>query len=367
MLSRTGNADTATPLIRTGDLRRVFPAHDLWDPWPVREVDGSPVVLGDSELWMGLCAPAIGDPGVRHDLARIRMFLFSTERCVDLGDLFPDGASLGSREWAGCAIVDRTAGLLTVLYTAAGHRDEERATYAQRIAVATAPITLTDTVSLGDWGPHHEALPPAPEHYVVVDQTDGEPGFIKAFRDPFHFRDPATGEQYVLFVGSMAASSTNFNGAIGIARQQGPALDRWAALPPLLTADGVNNELERPHVVVADGRYYLFFSTQTRTFHPEVSGPTGLYGFVAPTLFGPWQPINRSGLVLSNPVEEPAQAYSWMVLPDLRVTSFVDYHSLAGVSMDGIDAGGLRRHFGGTLAPELRLAVDGARAHLDTA
>ena len=66
---------------------------------------------------------------------------------------------------------------------------------------------------------HTEAVVADGARYVVVDQEDGEPGFIKAFRDPFPFRDPATGEDYLLFTGSMADSTTDFNGCIGIARR----------------------------------------------------------------------------------------------------------------------------------------------------
>ena len=62
-----------------------------------------------------------------------------------------------------------------------------------------------------------------------------------------------------------------------------------------------------------------------------------LYGFVAPALAGPWEPVNGSGLVLRNPEAEPLQAYSWLVLPDLRVTSFVDCHSLAGREFRSLD------------------------------
>jgi levansucrase len=139
--------------------------------------------------------------------------------------------------------------------------------------------------------------------------------------------------------------------------------------PPLVTADGVNNELERPHVVVHGGRYYLFFSTQRRTFHPDVTGPTGLYGFVAERFSGPYRAVNGSGLIVQNPPDEPSQAYSWLVLNDLRVASFVDSYALGGRALAEIEAEGpaaSRRHFGGTMAPMLRLVLDGDEARLAT-
>jgi len=160
----------------------------------------------------------------------------------------------------------------------------------------------------------------------------------------------------------MAHATTDFNGCIGIARD---GAEGWELLDPLVTADGVNNELERPHVVVHDERYYLFFSTQRRTFHPGLSAPTGLYGFVAPNLLGPYEALNGSGLVLQNPPAEPHQAYSWLVLNDLRTVSFVDFPGLRGRDPDDLEAEGedsLRRHFGGTMAPVLRLDLRGGRA-----
>lgn len=122
-------------------------------------------------------------------------------------------------------------------------------------------------------------------------------------------------------------------------------------LQPLVHADGVNNELERAHVVFRDARYYLFWVTQRSTFSPEVAGgPTGLYGMVAEALGGPWRPINGSGLVLANPSGDPARGYSWFVSAEGIVASFVDDPAGSG--------------FAGVPAPLLRLQFDGDRVRL---
>ncbi len=145
---------------------------------------------------------------------------------------------------------------------------------------------------------------------------------------------------------------------------QAPDLSSWQLQPPLLQADGVNNELERPHVVVSDGLYYLFWSTQTHTFSPDVAaGPNGLYGAVASRFPGPYRPLNGSGLVCGNPVEEPAQTYSWLVLPTLEVVSFIDYWGLQGRSL-ARDRTLLRAQFGGVPAPRFRLALAGETARI---
>ena len=69
--------------------------------------------------------------------------------------------------------------------------------------------------------------------------------------------------------------------------------------------------------------------------------------------------------MLRNPPQEPFQAYSWLVLNDLRTVAFVDYYALGGRHREDLEAegeAGVRRHFGGTMTPVLQLGVDGDRA-----
>lgn len=354
---------TMTPVF--GVLPRMLPNIDIWDMWPVRTPDGQLAQVCGHEVWVGLSAPAVGHPGVRHDGARLRALRREPHGWTDLGPLFPDGASPGSREWAGCTVLDPATGRLCAYYTAAGHRGEPRPTFRQRLMVAEAQLTCRTGRPLLEWGAHRELVAADGDRYVVVDQVEGEPGFIKAFRDPFKVRDGNT--SYLLFTGSVARTQSAFNGCVGAAVQ---TPEGWRLLDPLISAVGVNNELERPHTVLHDRRWYLFFCTQRRTFDPAVTGPTGLYGFVADQLLGPYQPLNGSGLVLQNPPEEPFQAYSWLVLDDLRVSGFVDSFDLRGVHPDELEAAGedaVRQHFGGTITPFSRLVLDGATARVEPA
>lgn len=358
---------TTASVIDGSDLVPMAPGFDVWDVGPVRTPAGAVAVVDGIELWLALSAPAVGDPGHRHDIARLRLIAGTpTDGWRDLGLLFDDVTSLGSREWAGTGIFDDATGTLEVLYTAVGSVDGSLPTFTQRIGTSTARVTRDGgALRFVDWTPHRELIAADGEIYDRTDSTDGVPGFIKAFRDPFPFRDPVDGRSWLLFTGSVARATSSFNGAIGIAAPTADGGYRLA--PPLIHAVGVNNELERPHVVVHDGLYHLFFSTQRRTFAPGTTGPNGLYGFVAPTLHGPYRPINGSGLVVQNPDDEPVQAYSWLVLPDLSVASFVDFHSLEGRSPQEVaDAGPAeaRSHFGGTIAPIMQLKLDGATAKL---
>jgi levansucrase len=325
---------------------------------------GAPATVDGVGLWLALSAPAVGDPGDRHDIARLRLIAQTTTGWGDLGALFPDGASLGSREWAASAVYDEARDRLDVLYTAAGGRDARTPRFTQRIVAASARVDRTaGRIRCVDWTPHREVLRADGVIYARTDADDGVPGFITAFRDPFPFRDPDDGRAWLLFAASMAGAASPFNGAVGLASAAPGGGYRLEA--PLLHAVGVNNELERPHLIARDGAYYLFFSTQRHTFAPGVTGPTGLYGFVADALRGPYEPLNGSGLVLRNPDSEPSQAYSWLVLPDLRVVGFVDHHSLAGAAAEEVIRAGAdsaRRHFGGTIAPVHRLRLSGATA-----
>lgn len=336
----------------------------LWDLWPIRRADGSVPQFGGSEYWMALSASRQLAAPARHDVARIRLLRRAGERWSDHGLVFPDGASPGSREWAGSAVLDSSGRRVTVRYTAAGFRHRPVPSFAQRLFETSSDFIPGGAVAFPDWSEHREMVVQGGPYRSTVAQTTGEAGFIKAFRDPYVFIDPQDRREHLLFTASLAASKTDFDAAVGHATRESAAGD-WEVHEPLLSADGVNNEMERPHLVHHAGHYYLFFSTQVRTFHPDVSGPTGLYGFVAESMDDQWRPLNGTGLVLCNPVEEPYQGYSWLVLNDLQVVSFVDMFGLGGRDPDDPDAFEAGwAPFGGTPAPIDRIALDSDRARV---
>lgn len=357
-----GSSVPTAPVIMLDDQRAIIAGMDLWDFWPVQTPDGKVADVAGGSLWMALAAPATGNPVDRHLHARIRLLHRSQGHWRDLGQLMKDGLNPGNREWSGSAILG-DGNRLTLYYTAAGLHGSE-AGWQQRLFQTCATLNIHDeTPQLSHWSAPNESVASDGHHYVVVDQIEGQPGTIKAFRDPAYFRDPADGAHYLLFAASLATSDHSHNGCVGLARSLDGGQTGWTLLPPLMTADTLNNELERPHIVTKDGLYYLFWSTQRSVFAPDgPTGPTGLYGMVAAALGGPYTPLNTTGLVIANPQSEPHQAYSWQVLDDLRVTSFVDSANTGGrVMQEDSEA---RRHFGGTLAPLLQIAVDGASATL---
>ncbi len=350
------------PAIGAMEATPLFPDQFLWDLWPIQYDDGSIAEVAEGTLWVILSAARSDNPDARHDVARMRLFHKVGDVWRDCGPLMPDGFTPGSREWSGSTRLDPETGKITLWFTAAGRR-EGGPRFEQRLFLANGQLDMSkDVPCISDWTNLCEAVHNDGTVYVDTAAAENIAGRIKGFRDPFWFRDPITRQGYILFTASQVtdAPTGDYDGVIGIARAQDPdGLVAFTALPALIDASGISNELELPHVVYHDARYYLFWCTQRGVFAPDVpAGPTGLYGMVAPSLFGPYEPLNGTGLVLANPASEPRQAYGWRVLPTLEVISFVDYWGVQGRDIDNDDS--LRAaQFGGTIAPTIRIKIEG--------
>jgi levansucrase len=220
---------------------------------------------------------------------------------------------------------------------------------------------------------NHEIIAEADgELYQTMEQSQAGP-IIYAFRDPFAFRNPDDDKTYILFEGNTAgvageyecqardlghlppghtvpADSRFYTGNIGLMEATNSNLRRWQLLPPILSANCVNQQTERPHLVFRDGRVLLFTISHTFTFAPGLTGPDGVYGFVGDSVRSDYRPLNASALVLGNPPEQPLQQYSHYVMPNLLVESFIDTIFTQPNQQAPV--------YGGTLAPTLRLAVE---------
>ena len=344
------------PVIDRADGSMLDAGRVYWDMWPIQDRDGFVASIRGRELWMALSAPDRGDPGLRHFEAKIRLIERKSENWFDLGDVLPKLTVDYEREWAGSAVTDGEG--VSLYFTAAG-TNQRPGGYQQRLMEAHAVIGSDGRPDA--WTAPRASISELASEYMLADAHEGEAGKIKAFRDPAYFRDPADRREYLIFTASLAGTDSDYNGAVGIARRTD---DGWELLPPLIHADGVNNELERAHVVYHQGCYYAFWATQRSTFTPCLShAPNGLYGMVSDSLMGDYRPLNGSGLVLANPDEEPLQSYSWFVTRELLVSSFVDFRGLKGESVpaDHVEA---NRLFGGVPAPLLKLTIDGDRCKL---
>jgi levansucrase len=356
----------AAPLITAGDAVKFIPTHDLWDIWPLQNIDGSVTDFEGASIWMVLSAPCLPDPNMRHDCARTRMLFRKDGDWHDCGNLFPDSLNPGSREWSGSARLDASNNTITAFFTAAGRADEDAHSFEQRLFQTTGELTFAAGLpEIRNWTEPMLSVDNDGLYYVDLAVERGVPGRIRGFRDPYWFCDPADGQGYLLFTGSLANACSDYSGVVGIAaanNEDGSA--GFTLLPPIINADGVVNELERPHMFVRDGKYYLFWSSQSAVFAPaDTNAPTGLYGMVGDSVTGPFLPLNGSGLVIANPKEEPIQAYCWQVLDTLDVVSFVDHWGMQGRD-PASDPTLNRSQFGGNIAPMLKITLDGDQARL---
>ncbi|WP_139492466.1 glycoside hydrolase family 68 protein [Brevibacillus dissolubilis] len=374
------NENNTAPVIQMEDLEEMAPEYHVWDTWPLQDRNGNLAVVNGYKIIFALTVPSDVIPGKRHDTAGIRYFYSKDGQSWKVGGLlFNDGQALGSRQWAGSAIVDKN-GKLHIFYTATGRKNETHLTYEQRLATATAEIKTTDaSVTFANWSDHKVILEPDGQYYQTQEQAgQGESSY--AFRDPYFFQDPKTGEEYLLFEANSAGSlaqrtcqpehpntdlteeSKSYNGSIGVAKAVNDNLTEFQILPPVLEANCVNEELERPGMIVKGNRYYLFTKTHHEKFALGLDAPEGLYGFTSASLMGGYQPLNGSGLVIANPQDNPYQAYSWMVMPNGTVISFVNYVDVDGQNIHEIGEQSpdyQREHFGGMLAPSLHLSITG--------
>ena len=366
------------PIIYLPERRTDLDYH-LWDTWLLRDRTGAMAVIDGYRVIVALTAPADLLPGKRHDVAALRYFYSADGRTWHRGgEVFPGSDPLGSRQWAGSALYDD--GDVYLYYTAAGERDEPEITYGQRIAIAEGGTVDADGDGIAIEGPwtHSTLLEPDGRWYEQPDQTRG---MTYTFRDPWFFEDPTTGRTHLLFEGNTPVPPGSdacggdewhqeFNGSVGVAVSESGDPTDFELRPPLLDAVCVNQELERPHVVVRDGSYYLFVSSHRHTFAPGLEGVDGLYGFVADSLGGDYRPLNGNGLVLTNPSNAPFQSYSWLAYPhreEVLVTAFFNYFDYDRASLDDVallSEDEQRRRFGGTLAPTVRLALDGDRTRI---
>jgi beta-fructofuranosidase len=145
--------------------------------------------------------------------------------------------------------------------------------------------------------PKNPLLEPDPRWYDVLDL---ELWPDQAWRDPFLFRHPDTGDFHAFITGRVNSGPTDGRGVI--AHAHSTDLTQWEVLPPL-TEPGDFGQIECSQLLRIRGRYYLLFSTfawttaahwTQRTGQPPV---TGTHYLVADDPLGPFRFSTDSFLV----------------------------------------------------------------------
>lgn len=347
----------------------------VWDAWPIRTPDGAIAEFDGWVVMIGLSAEwqEVIDSGYAfYTLSEWRYWYTRDGNWRPGGRVFTAEDGLGTRQWAGSTVYDPETQRVTFYYTAVGAPDAAsleadpaprtvsifneaigRPSTVQRLASATASIAVTDQGVAFDNVGDHRILAEADGFWYDTYDTYLAQDAVYGFRDPEYWRDPRTGAEHILFTANAGGQKGPYNGVIGLMTKDG---EDWALRPPILLSEGVNSQLERPHVVTRDDGLYLFFSTHDFTFSPQHRGPRGLYGFRSASgdITGLLKPVNGHGLVAANPESAPAQVYSFYVLPDGKVMSYLNI--LWGFDKRPEYKG---REMWGAPAPMFSLAFDG--------
>lgn len=377
--------ENTAPKIDT-NFELVAPDQWVWDTWPLQNRDGSLALIKGYRVAFALVAPRTLGWGERHTHASIGMFFSKNGKdWTYAGIPYNKDKALGHMQWAGTAMLDEN-GTVNLFYTATtdknanGGKEWDENGWVlraeQRIAKTTFDISADKNgVHLFNEGEHKIILEADGNYYETIDQFKGN--IITAFRDPFFFQDPNTGKEYIIFEGQAGgnyslkpenigdeeyrkthtapAGAELYNGNIGIAEVLDRDITKLKLLPPLIESVGTNHQLERPHVVVKGDEYYLFTISHTFTYATGLTGPDGVYGFYGKGgIRADYKPMNGSGLVIANPADNPYQAYSWLVLPNEQVISFIN---------EPKDENGQVK-FGGTFAPTLKLSLEGDKSKI---
>ncbi|MBF0859082.1 glycoside hydrolase family 68 protein [Gluconobacter sp. LMG 31484] len=361
-----------------------------WDTWLLRDIHGKTVTFKGWYVMFALVADrsATGDTvegwHSRNNYSYIGYYYSRTGNGADWkfgGRVIKEGANSRSWEWSGCAVMRENSGsTVDLFYTSVNDTPSE-----------SVPSYTTGRVLADANGVWFEGFDVCTDMFQAdgVNYANIVEDQYWDFRDPHIFRNPDDNQIYALFEGNVPGMRGDFTigsdemglvppattvpagaqygaAAIGIARLKSDStkgdFSQWEMLPALVTALGVNDQTERPHVVFQDGLTYLFTISHHSTFTGNSTGPDGVYGFVSRNgIFGPYTPLNGSGLVLGNPSAAPYETYSHFVDPAGYVQSFIDTLPQPG-SADPQNPEIYR--IGGTLAPTVKIVLDGERTFL---
>lgn len=361
------------------DIEKIKPfmeGFDIWDSWFALDENGE---LASIEGFRVLCALGLKKAD-DSNIARINYFYSKDGHSfVSGGLLFPHRLFSDIQEWSGSTLLRSDGSVQTFYTTAMGYiRDGVWQTF-QRLATAIQrPVVKEGVLTFSAPQYHDLLLEPDGHFYQNVDQAvDNElrmPTLHNrsygndqinnlCFRDPFFFRDPATQKNYLLFEANTGPANDaegtvrrnyigndNFdpdyrptvddlkaNGCVGIAEFTDDQYTKLTMMPPLLTANLITDEIERITVIARDCSYYLFCVThgnKMTILDDTFINRDMLMGFKAPSLFGPYTPLNGSGVVIQQKSEgamytgqanNQQYVYSWNVLPDLSVLSYANY------------------------------------------
>jgi levansucrase len=373
---------------------------DVWDSWPLQNPDGTVAeykgyhivfaMSGSSQLY--LFYQKIGETSINswQNAGRV----FAGENLSNSSD---EHLKNQNQEWSGSAY--KIGNEVRLFYTGVDTEHPDGHTGNEQV-LTTAKIDIDASYSgleVSDIEDHKSIFSGDGKMYQNFSQFQNGSGDNHCLRDPHYVED--NGRKYLVFEGNTGTadgyqeyrsiynkayyggddsyfkSSKNSliartdrdsvikaNAAIGIIGLNDDYTLK-TVMKPLVTANLVTDEIERPNVVKINGKWYLF--TITKGYTQRVDGfpsdNTYMLGYVSDNLTGPYKPLNKTGLVLvgNEGFNSRTYTYAYYGMPvssgsnNLLITSYMTNRGISSTEHT-------------TFAPSFLLTVNGDQTRVQT-
>ncbi len=405
------------PAINLAKVRPLMPGHHVWDNWYLMTWANELASVLGFKVIIALARP-VDDEESAH--ARIVYFYSADgEHYTAGGSLFDAPLFDDCQEWSGSTVLRRDGKVQTFYTVASAYEKDGVFQTRQRFATAiqeVAPITDESGAVTGirfESPSYHDLLAePDGVLYETVDQAavrelmlgtkhsraDGSDQTENScWRDILYYECPRTGRRFGIFEANTASvcpaggvSRANIggadfepdyqptiddlkaNGCIGILEFKDDNNTYVELMPPLLVANLVTDEIERINVIDHDGHVYLFCvghgNKNTLVDHDDsLTNRDYLLGFRGKTLFGPFEPMNESGVLIqqksagapyAGQEQNEQYMYSWKLVPTDKagvfdVIAYANYSTVDGKVVPVK-----------TAAPTLQIRINGLESEL---
>ena len=337
---------------------------DVWDSWAVQNPRTKLV-----ENWNGyqLAVAMMGVPGKNDSHLYLLYNKFgdnNLQNWKNAGSIFGYGLDELDQQWSGSAILN-SDGSVQLFYTKVDTRDHGK--NHQKIASITLNLghdsekvwinsTENDQVIFEGDGYHYQTFDQwnatnrgadniAMRDAHIVEEEDGSRYLVfeastgtenyQGAHQIFDLSNYGGDSNFkvksllqILKNGDITSRATWANAAIGILKLNGdekkPKVEK--VYSPLITANMVSDEIERPSLVKLDGKYYLFAASRLNrgsnddawyAANTAVGDNVVMVGYVSDNLLGGYKPLNNSGVVLtaSVPADWRTATYSYYAVP----------------------------------------------------
>jgi len=337
---------------------------EIWDSWPVQDAKTGYVVN-----WNGyqMVVAMMGIPKTSDSHLYLLYNKYGDNdfsNWKNAGSIFGYNETPLNQQWSGSATVN-SDGTLQLYYTRVNTAD---GSFHQTLATTTVVLSHDDNdIKIERLENDHALFEGDDFHYQSHDQwkkTNTQGPDNTALRDA-HIVQDEQGNRYLVFEAStgnenyqgqhqiynmtnyggdmaynvksmfnilkdqdMKTRATWANAAIGILKlddnEKNPQVEKLYT--PLVTANMVSDEIERPNVVKLGDKYYLFAATRLNhgtnvmswsKADQTVGDNVLMVGYVSDSLTGGYKPLNGSGVVLtaSVPANWRTATYSYYAVP----------------------------------------------------